>query len=227
MVRPPCLISVLPCKAILVTRAAALKVGMGSVVPVDMDWIPRSIYKDVWFICDYPSADNYLIYLVLRWQRFDRVAMALENSHIAGEPGRKQLVTQAWENVFSYTEHFRCISNINTYGTFASTCVYYIWKAQEIWDIIVLAPIQTSQAISGTKKCYYPLPDFFFLHIYLPVWCSDAQSDAGFVGGCTRDPFSHSTLNNLRLEKIDPTNEAHATGGVDPWMLLDPAFGPF
>ena len=100
MVRPPCLISVLPCKAILVTRAAALKVGMGSVVPVDMDWIPRSIYKDVWFICDYPSADNYLIYLVLRWQRFDRVAMALENSHIAGEPGRKQLVTQAWENVF-------------------------------------------------------------------------------------------------------------------------------
>lgn len=34
--------------------------------------------------------------------------------------------------------------------------------------------------------------------------------DAGFVGGCARHPFAHSTLNNLRLGKIDPTTEARA-----------------
>lgn len=113
---------------------------------------------------------------------------------------------------FSYTEHLRCISNMNTYGTFASTCVYYIWKAHEIWDIIIiLAPIQTSENLWNQKVLRVKLfPIFFYIYIFpcdapmhspMQALLEDAQGILSLI--------LHLTISGCG---IDPTNEARATG---------------
>lgn len=116
---------------------------------------------------------------------------------------------------FSYTEHLRCISNINTYGTFASTCVYYIWKSTRDLGYHYFGTYPDIPSNLWNQQVLLSSSRIFFLHIYLPVWCrcspmqallEDAQGILSLI--------LHLTISGCG---IDATNEARATG-VSPWM---------
>ena len=57
-------------------------------------------------------------------------------------------------------------------------------------------------------------PNFFSTYISSRVM--QMQSDAGFVGGCARHPFAHSTLNNLRLrDRCNKRSTRHWSESMD------------